>query len=119
MDDDSYNALCVNATPPVVMQITRGSKWHYGAPGHSLYNHRRPPNDTRVDCRGGLPHSNRSDPLWNHLSLNITARSSHPGGVNALMADGHVRFIKNGIATAVWQAMGSARGGEAISADAF
>ncbi len=117
VDDDSYNLQCVSAAPPVVLQVTRGSKWHYGAPGHSLYNHRRPPNDLRVDCRGGLPHSNRSDPLWNHLSLNVTARSRHPGGVNMLLADGHVRFFKNAIAPAVWQALGSARGGEPLPAE--
>src|SRR3712207_7617742 len=50
--------------------------------------------DKRRDCRGGLPHSNRSDPLWSHLSLNITARSRHPGGVHSLLCDGHVQFIK-------------------------
>ncbi|MCA9070710.1 MAG: hypothetical protein KDA84_17390, partial [Planctomycetaceae bacterium] len=27
------------------LQQTRGSRWLYGAPGHSMYNHMRPPND--------------------------------------------------------------------------
>jgi hypothetical protein len=27
----------------------RGSRWIYAAPGHSMYNHRRPPNDSGVD----------------------------------------------------------------------
>ncbi len=62
-----------------------------------MYNHRRPPNDPNPDCRGGLPHSNKSDPEWSYLSLNVTARSNHPSGVQALMADGHVQFIKNSI----------------------
>src|SRR5208283_4675617 len=39
------------------------------------------------DCRGGLPHSNRSDATWNYLSLNIAARSAHAGGVNSLLAE--------------------------------
>ena len=51
------------------------------APGHSMYNHRRPPNDRRYDCRGGLPHSDKSAADWQNLSLNVTARSRHPGGV--------------------------------------
>jgi hypothetical protein len=51
------------------------------------------PNDKQPDCRGGLPHSTRSDPLWSWLSLNIAARSKHPGGVNSPMANGHVQFI--------------------------
>ncbi|HEX8203561.1 MAG TPA: DUF1559 domain-containing protein [Isosphaeraceae bacterium] len=117
-DDASYAAQCLGGSPPG-FQVTRGSKWHYGAPGHSLYNHRRPPNDTRPDCRGGLPHSNRSDPLWSHLSLNITARSRHAGGVNSLFCDGHVQFLKDSVDVTVWQALGSRNGGEVLSADAY
>ena len=47
------------------------------------------------------------------------ARSRHPGGLNTTLADGSVRFIKNSIALNVWQALGSTRGGEIISADSF
>lgn len=115
-DDASYEAQCLVATPPG-FQVTRGSKWHYGAPGHSMYNHRRRPNDPRPDCRGGLPHSNRSDPLWNGLSLNITGRGRHPGGVNSLFADGHVSFVKDTINLFVWQAVGSRNGQEVVSND--
>ena len=89
------------------------------APGHSMYNHLRPPNNKKPDCRGGLPHSSRSDPFWSWLSLNIAARSKHPGGVNSLMADGHVQFIKNTINVLVWQGLGSRNGGEVISSDAY
>jgi prepilin-type N-terminal cleavage/methylation domain-containing protein/prepilin-type processing-associated H-X9-DG protein len=62
---------------------------------------------------------NRSDPTWNWLSLNIAARSLHPGGVNSLLADGHVQFIKNSISVGVWQALGTVAGGEVISSDSF
>jgi prepilin-type N-terminal cleavage/methylation domain-containing protein/prepilin-type processing-associated H-X9-DG protein len=47
------------------------------------------------------------------------ARSRHPGGVNAGMADGSVRFIKNSISLTIWSALSSARGGEVISSDAY
>ncbi|MBX6312428.1 MAG: DUF1559 domain-containing protein [Isosphaeraceae bacterium] len=117
-DEATYTSLCLTNSPPG-FQITRGSKWHYGAPGHSMYNHRRSPNDKRYDCRGGLPHSSRSDPFWSWLSLNITARSRHPGGVNVLFADGHVQFLKDSINLGVWQALGTRNGGEAISSDAY
>jgi prepilin-type N-terminal cleavage/methylation domain-containing protein/prepilin-type processing-associated H-X9-DG protein len=116
--DADYATLCLTGTPPG-FQVTRGVKWNYGAPGHSMYSHRRPPNDKRYDCRGGLPHSNRSDPLWNQLSLNVASRSRHPGGVNALMADGSVKFIKNTVDTVTWQALGSRNGGEVVSSDAY
>ena len=43
------------------------------------------------------------------------ARSRHPGGVNAAMADGSVRFYTNSISLSTWQALGSAYGGETVS----
>jgi prepilin-type N-terminal cleavage/methylation domain-containing protein/prepilin-type processing-associated H-X9-DG protein len=118
--DADYASLCLSLPRTTTQfQATRGVRWHYGAPGHSLYNHLRPPNDKQPDCRGGLPHSTRSDPLWSWLSLNIAARSKHPGGVNSLMADGSVRFIKDSINVLVWQGLGSRNGGEVVSADAY
>jgi len=49
----------------------------------------------------------------------IVARSYHSGGVNALFADGSVKFVKSSIDGNTWRALGTIRGGEVISADAF
>jgi prepilin-type N-terminal cleavage/methylation domain-containing protein/prepilin-type processing-associated H-X9-DG protein len=49
----------------------------------------------------------------------ITARSYHPGGVNAAFLDGSVKFMKSTIAAPVWRALGSIASGEVISADAY
>ncbi|RUL85370.1 DUF1559 domain-containing protein [Tautonia sociabilis] len=49
----------------------------------------------------------------------ITARSYHPGGVNALFGDGSVRFIKESIDGFTWRALGTVAGGEVVSADAY
>jgi prepilin-type N-terminal cleavage/methylation domain-containing protein/prepilin-type processing-associated H-X9-DG protein len=116
--DADYVTRCLTGTP-VGFQPTRGIKWLYGAPGHSMYNHRRPPNDKHYDCRGGLPHSDKSPADWQNLSLNITARSYHPGGVNSLFCDGHVQFIKDTVNVFTWQALGSRNGGEVVSADQY
>lgn len=116
--DADYVARCLTSAP-LGFQPTRGVKWLYGAPGHSMYNHRRPPNDKQVDCRGGLPHSDKMTPDWLNLSLNITSRSKHPGGVNSLFSDGSVRFIKDSVNVGVWQALGSRNGGEVLSADHY
>jgi prepilin-type N-terminal cleavage/methylation domain-containing protein/prepilin-type processing-associated H-X9-DG protein len=118
--DADYASLCLSLPANTTQfQATKGIRWHYGAPGHTLYNHRRPPNDPQPDCRGGLPHSDKSDPNWSYLSLNVTARSWHSGGINTLMADGHVQFIKNSINLATWQALGSRNGGEITSSDSY
>ena len=47
------------------------------------------------------------------------AGSPHPGGFNAAMADGSVRFIKNTIAVQVFKALITRAGGEVINAAAF
>ena len=49
----------------------------------------------------------------------VTARSWHPGGVNALLGDGSVRFVKDSINGEAWRGLGTIRGGEVISADAY
>jgi prepilin-type N-terminal cleavage/methylation domain-containing protein/prepilin-type processing-associated H-X9-DG protein len=49
----------------------------------------------------------------------ITSRSYHPGGVNALLGDGSVRFTKSTITGNTWRALGTIKGGEVISADSY
>jgi prepilin-type N-terminal cleavage/methylation domain-containing protein/prepilin-type processing-associated H-X9-DG protein len=49
----------------------------------------------------------------------LTADSYHPGGVNCLMGDGSVRFIKDSINGQAWRALGTIAGGEVISSDAY
>jgi len=118
VSDADYAAKCLTNSPPG-FQATRGIKWLYGAPGHSMYNHRRPPNDKGHDCRGGLPHSDKSPPDWLNLSLNVTSRSKHPGGVNSLFCDGSVKFIKDTTNRDTWRALGSRNAGEILSSDSY
>ena len=46
-------------------------------------------------------------------------RSRHPGGINVLLGDGSVRFVKNSINMPVWLGLNTISGGEVISADAW
>ncbi len=48
-----------------------------------------------------------------------TANSYHPGGVNVLMCDGSVRFVKDSISLPTWMALGSRNGGEVLSSDSY
>jgi prepilin-type N-terminal cleavage/methylation domain-containing protein/prepilin-type processing-associated H-X9-DG protein len=99
-----YPAQCVAGNR---LQLTRGNRILYGAPGHTMYNHIRGPNDKRCDCRGGLPHSPRNFYWWSRLTHDVTAHSQHAGGVHSLFTDGHVRFMSESIDVALWQAIGS------------
>lgn len=49
----------------------------------------------------------------------VTARSAHPGGVNVLLGDGSVRFLKDTVNGNVWRGLGTVGGGEILSADSF
>jgi len=74
------------------------------------------PNDPK-DCSDdiwaapSLPAQNLGN--WTSCTSNqATARSRHPGGVNALMGDGSVRFIKSTIDPRNWYIVGSANDGQ-------
>jgi prepilin-type N-terminal cleavage/methylation domain-containing protein len=44
----------------------------------------------------------------------VTSRSYHPGGVNALVMDGSVRFFSNSTHQDVWRALATRAGGEVV-----
>lgn len=50
---------------------------------------------------------------------NFGFRSQHPGGLNFLMGDGSVKFIKQTIDLPTYRALGTRAGGEVISADSY
>ena len=85
--------------------------------GATLFNTIVTPNSTqykwsacRTDCSGGC----------DGASMDYSnAGSFHPGGVNALMGDGSVKFLKNSISMNIYWALGSRAGGEVIGADSY
>ncbi|QEH37983.1 putative major pilin subunit [Aquisphaera giovannonii] len=87
--------------------LNKGAGWWDGNYLNTLYNHHEPPNSPRPDC---ITYHN---PGWK------AGRSLHPGGVDALFCDGHVSFVRDGIAPATWRALATRSGGEAVSSDAF
>ena len=55
-------------------------------------------------------------PCANAGTANISARSLHPGGVNAVYCDGSVRFVSDNIDEVnVWRPTGTANMGEVVS----
>ncbi len=94
----------------------KGMMWAFGARGYSMFSTIQTPNDSKykfgscqIGCGGcGL------DVAWA-----IDAQSNHSGGVNTLMADGSVRFIKDSISMPTWWALGTRAGGEVVSSDSY
>jgi prepilin-type N-terminal cleavage/methylation domain-containing protein/prepilin-type processing-associated H-X9-DG protein len=89
------------------------------------YSHYRTPNSPQPDPwlsavtsqKAKLPNTEVVAGGWPAQML--AARSYHPGGVNALFADGSVHAISDSVASSVWTALGSMNGGEVISAEAY
>jgi prepilin-type processing-associated H-X9-DG protein len=95
--------------PSVPLQPIRpqGSLWFNGNKAQARYSHTMPPNSWSCG--------------WSDEDAGaaVSATSHHPGGVNVLMGDGTVRFVKNTIGIQVWWALGTVSMGEVISSDQF
>ena len=92
-------------------------RYHNNMHGGCSLSTLRPPNTTVSDRLPYCSNALRQAPCIGGSGINhvIAARSYHLGGVNAVMADGAVRFVNNEITPQVWQAAGSRNGGEATS----
>ncbi len=74
----------------------------------AIYNHTRTPNDNRPSCVN-------INKRWNPMQARMSARSWHPGGVNALLGDGSVRFVKNSVRPGIWNALATRGGAEVFT----
>ena len=84
----------------------RGNSWFIGTAAQGLF------------LAYHLPNS-RSPDIFIHGQGYLAARSLHPGGLNVLLGDGSVRFVKDTINPFTWRALATRNGGEVISADAL
>jgi prepilin-type N-terminal cleavage/methylation domain-containing protein/prepilin-type processing-associated H-X9-DG protein len=111
---------CTNKYTPANsgnISVGHGHDWGVGGMGATLFNTIVPPNSTlykwsacRTDCGGGC----------DGASMDYSnAQSYHSGGVNALMADGSVRFLKSSIAMNLYWGLGSRNGSEVIDASSY
>jgi prepilin-type N-terminal cleavage/methylation domain-containing protein/prepilin-type processing-associated H-X9-DG protein len=93
-----------------------GITWATGAMGYTLFNTVVPPNGggqvVWQACRNGCCSQSQ------HADYN-NATSLHSGGVNVLMGDGSVKFIKNTIAFTTWWSLGTRANNETLSSDAY
>lgn len=61
------------------------------------------------------PPNGRSCGFFTVNRATMPPSSRHPGGVNILMGDGGVKFVKQGINLPTWRALGTKSGGEIIN----
>jgi prepilin-type processing-associated H-X9-DG protein len=89
----------------------KGRDWAHGCMTQTLFNTVVPPNKYKwTHCSN--TQSTTMAPFSN-------ANSYHSGGVNTLMADGSVKFIKDSVNQGTWWGLGTRAGGEVISADSY
>jgi prepilin-type N-terminal cleavage/methylation domain-containing protein/prepilin-type processing-associated H-X9-DG protein len=86
----------------------RGREWSRGSFIMASYNHFYTPNSTFPDCTDAGRNAAVTGP-----------RSFHANGVNMLMLDGHVQFLKNAVSLPTFRAISTISGGEVVSADAY
>src|SRR5262249_15955990 len=104
--DDPTPTACQSATTGN-WNANRNNQWINGHFGNTLYNHFYTPNIVgKWDC------GNES-----HNKALTAARSNHSGGVNVLLADGSVRFVRDSILQQTWWALSPRSGGEVITGD--
>jgi prepilin-type N-terminal cleavage/methylation domain-containing protein/prepilin-type processing-associated H-X9-DG protein len=102
----------------------RGHIWHdatASSPSHcpNIFMTINGPNSTVPDnalC-GTIANNDAKMPCVNSGTgtRQNAARSRHPSGVNASLADGSVRFVADSINLTTWRALGTMDGGETIS----
>jgi prepilin-type N-terminal cleavage/methylation domain-containing protein/prepilin-type processing-associated H-X9-DG protein len=103
---DDWVQLCSNLRlrSTTSIEMNTGQSWIDYGPYFSTFTAAAPPNSRIPDC------------AFTNEGL-FAARSYHPGGVNAAMCDGSVRWFRSSIAIATWRALATRNKGEVVSAD--
>jgi len=121
--DGTSNTAMVSEIRLAPGEDLRGTMFY---PEGCFYHHNRTPNspvhdehridhcvDTeRAPCEGTYS-------TYDTRATIMTARSSHPGGVQLLLCDGSERFVSESIDLDTWEALATPAGGEVIPGNAF
>jgi hypothetical protein len=106
---DAARAECATLSAGGLYDRFGGTTWLLGGWRQTWYNHVLPPNTATPDCNAGAISNGGGPGVY-------AARSYHPTGVNAANADGAVQFVSQSIDAAVWRALSTRRGADAINA---
>ena len=119
IDQMYQSCAALNPSSGMAMDIASktGGAWCVGDLTFTTYNHVGPPNSTSCSGMQGMMMPGQTAMV--DLSFQIPPSSNHPGGVNVLLGDGSVRFIKQSVSLNVWRAMATRNGGEVVSGDSY
>jgi prepilin-type N-terminal cleavage/methylation domain-containing protein/prepilin-type processing-associated H-X9-DG protein len=119
--DTAFVQGCLSSTTRFYWDSTTGSPTIADRKGEAYYrknsgegggySHIMPPNSKACFWKG--------EDQTHTFETMVCASSYHPGGVNVLMLDGSVHFVKNSVNLAAWRAIATYAGGEVISADSY
>ncbi|WP_165247454.1 DUF1559 domain-containing protein [Paludisphaera soli] len=105
--DEAYQ-MCLAVD---IRDLTKQGNSNVGAPWMT-------DNHTATRYYHGSPPNSRSC-MFPPSRISTTANSRHAGGVNVMLADGSVRFVKSAISLPAWRALGTRNGGEVLSSDSL
>jgi prepilin-type N-terminal cleavage/methylation domain-containing protein/prepilin-type processing-associated H-X9-DG protein len=103
-------ATCTGTNPQTATPLTskQGASWVMGEMCCTTYNHLAGPNT--ITCAATGFQGNMSN-----MAMQVPPSSRHAGGVNCLMGDGSVRFVRDSIDLPSWRAIGTMNGGETVT----
>jgi prepilin-type N-terminal cleavage/methylation domain-containing protein/prepilin-type processing-associated H-X9-DG protein len=112
-----YNSAACSASPPA----TAHTAWVDGNTQETGFTTTWPPNKVILNfaTHSDLDIETKLVTQGGPVFAAITSRSYHPGGVNTLLADGSVRFIKSTIDGSTWRSLGTVAGREVVSSDTY
>jgi prepilin-type processing-associated H-X9-DG protein len=103
--DDLLMACRIAARPGRYNFFDSGRWWFWVGRQRTNYIHAQVPNGRVPDCSSSSA----------YMAFGMaSARSQHAGGVNVLMGDGSVRFVRDTIAQEVWRGIGTRNGAELV-----
>jgi prepilin-type N-terminal cleavage/methylation domain-containing protein/prepilin-type processing-associated H-X9-DG protein len=90
-----------------------GATWCIGDMTCTTYNHVATPNSRTC---AGMPAGGMMMGSMADMAVQLPPSAYHPGGVNVLLGDGGVRFVKETVDLGVWRALSTRNGNEIIPA---
>jgi type II secretory pathway pseudopilin PulG len=106
--NDTFNTcMGINRATATPLTYRWGWSWVMGENCCTLYNHVSPPN---TPCCGGTGFSG----TMTNMAMQVPPSSNHPGGAYLMMCDISVHFVSDDIDLAIWRAIGTRAGNEAV-----